>query len=428
MKIEWNKKYTTVAVYAVIVLVCSALLVLAGLYLRSIGSSLSKLYALVKPLFYGFVIAYLLHPLLNLLERHISKLTDRKKPHRKLTRAVSLVATYLIVLAVLSLFFYTVIPQTVASFEDLTQKITDYIPAAQKFITQTLNSSAFFQEQIARLESSLSELLSKSLDLVQWVTPHIVQYATSIVVETTNFLIGLVLSIYFLASKEKLLAQTRKLINAVFPQKSVEKIYHIAQLTHSSFGGFIIGALIDSLIIGILCLVLCVVCGIPYAPLVALIVGVTNIIPVFGPFIGAIPSAFIVFISDPGKLFWFILLIFIIQQFDGNLLKPLVWGDAVGLSALWMIVAITISASVFGLAGMIIGVPAFGVFYALAKEWTEARLSKKSLPTDTADYYVHPDDAILFRRKEKRFTLRKLAHVPRRSLHRKNSADHDDAP
>ena len=423
MKIVWNKKYTTIAVYAIIVLVCSALLALAAAYLPSVASSLGSVLSVVKPVIYGLVFAYILNPLNKVLEKRALKFLSKKKDHRKAQRVCAMVLTYLITLILIVLFVYAVVPQTARSVTDLSLKIRDNIPRVEEWVSDTLSSSNFLRSQVNRLEDVLSEVMNKSLDIVQWL----VSYAMSIVVETTNILIGLILSVYFLASKEKLLAQTRKIISAVFSPRTVKRIMHVCTQTNNSFNGFVVGSIVDSLFIGIFCLIFCLILGIPYAPLISLIVGVTDIIPVFGPFIGAIPSAFIILISEPGKTLWFIIMIILLQQLEGNLLKPFILSDSVGLSALWVTVAITVFGGLFGVVGLIIGVPAFSVIYSLIKEATEKKLAMRGLQVETDAYYNDPSDAVLYHPRKKK-NRRTLFSSRRRQKNPSVAVDHTTDP
>ena len=191
-----------------------------------------------------------------------------------------------------------------------------------------------------------------------------------------------------LASKERLKAQVKKFTTAMFPPKGRHRFYRYVRLCDRTFGGFFVGKIIDSLIIGAITLVVLLIFRMPYALLISTIICVTNIIPVFGPFIGAIPSAFIIFIVSPSKALIFLVLILLIQQLDGNVIGPKILGDSTGLSTLGVIISIVIMGEYFGIVGMIVGVPIFAVAVALVKEFLEQKLRAKDLPTDTSEYYA----------------------------------------
>ena len=200
-----------------------------------------------------------------------------------------------------------------------------------------------------------------------------------------NFVIGFIISIYVLGSKERFAGQAKKIVYALFDRKAGNEIITNFRFIHSTFIGFIGGKIVDSIIIGVICFVCTSIIGTPYAILVSVIVGVTNVIPFFGPWIGGVPSALLVLMVDPIQALYFIILILVIQQFDGNILGPKILGDSTGLSGFWVIFAITIFGGLFGVLGMVVGVPIFAVFYAGVRASVNRMLCRKELPTD-----IHP--------------------------------------
>ena len=216
---------------------------------------------------------------------------------------------------------------------------------------------------------------------------YAIEYGMGLVVGLKNVLFAIFISIYVLASKERLKAQANKAATAVFSGKEKRRFYRYVRLCKRTFGGFFIGKLIDSLIIGLLTLVLMLIFRMPVPLLIATIVGITNIVPVFGPFIGAIPSFLLIFIVSPSKALIFLILIVLIQQLDGNVIGPKILGNTTGISTLGVVISIIVMGDFFGIVGMIIGVPVFALFIAVGKEMMEYRLRKKGLPTDTAEYY-----------------------------------------
>ena len=206
----------------------------------------------------------------------------------------------------------------------------------------------------------------------------------------SDLLVGIIVSIYFLATKETCAAHARKVVCGLFPKEQVYWLLRGAAKVDSIFAGFVRGKLLDSLIIGIICFVGCSILKFPYTPLVSVIVGVTNVIPFFGPFLGAIPSIFLILLDSPLKALYFTLFVLALQQVDGNIIGPKILGDKTGLSSLWVIVAILVGGSFFGIAGMFFGVPILACLTSLCSFLLESRLLRKNLPTRGHAYQTDP--------------------------------------
>ncbi|MBO6052497.1 MAG: AI-2E family transporter, partial [Clostridia bacterium] len=320
---------------------------------------------------------------------------NEKTLRRRLVRLLSLLCTYVIFLLLLTLFFSTVIPQVLDSFRSLVDRLRDYIDSGSTWIDSLTEKYPFLD---GIFESSLFEMLQTNLNnwlkdninninnLVENISP-IFNNVSSVAVGMKNVVLGIVFAVYFLLYKENLFAQMQKVTKSVMKDRNYERFTHYAKLTDRTFGGFISGKLIDSIIVGLLCFILMKIFRMPYASLIAMIIGITNVIPFFGPFIGAIPSAFFIFVAEPKMTLWFILLIVVLQQLDGNVIGPRILGDFVGLTPLWIIVAITIMGGLFGPFGLFFGVPTFAVIYAVVKELTERKLETDGLPRETEAYY-----------------------------------------
>ena len=222
-------------------------------------------------------------------------------------------------------------------------------------------------------------LIEKLPEYIANVMPKIFAFAGTLASSVTNILMGFAMSIYMLASKDMLLRQSHNFLYAFVPLKYAQKASKLAKTASEIFGKYINGQLLDALLVGIVCFIGMSIIGLPYALLISTIISVTNIIPIFGPFIGAIPSAFILLIGNPIDALWFIIFILVLQQIDGNIICPRIVGDAVGLPAWWTLVAIFIGGGMFGFIGMIIGVPTFTVIYKLLKKSIARRLEKKAL-------------------------------------------------
>ncbi|MCQ2432080.1 MAG: AI-2E family transporter [Clostridia bacterium] len=393
MKIEWNKRYTTLAAYSVLVLIAAVILVFLFLRIDAVSGFFTKLLNASKPLIYAVGIAYILWPLLRIFETKVFAGLERKRSRKKLVRTLSLVTTYIIFLAILSLFFGTLIPQISDSIATLVGKVRGgYLTTIENWIEDQiahnpLFGSEFFREQLEQLNSYISKFTDWLTNNISNIVGSVTVFAANFATEIKNILLGIIFAIYFLLFKEHLIAQVRKFFSAILSEKAFQRTEHYVKVTDKTFGGFIVGKLVDSLIMGVLCFILMNIFRMPYAPLISMIIGVTNVIPFFGPFIGAIPSAFIILIADMRMTIWFILLVFILQQIDGNLIGPKILGDFVGLNPLWIIISITVMGGLFGVFGMFLGVPTFAVIYAIVKELTEKQLETKGLSTETNDYY-----------------------------------------
>lgn len=397
-KPEWNKKYATIAIYAVSAVLIATLGILILINLITNGflfAFLQKLLSLISPLIYAFVIAYLLNPLMKSIEQYCFAFVEKKKKRRKLRRALSLTVTFIVVLLCITLFIVLIIPQISSNYEDLSRKFSNYIESAQSWADNfvqnvpILGSFSNLDDFLEKTEFAqyLKNLISDSGDFFQTIAGHIVSYAGTFVIEIKNAIVGLILSAYFLFSKELIIAQTKKVMTALSSPARVSSITKNLRYINSTFGGFLTGKILESIIIGLLTFIVLGIFNVPFYPIVSLIVGVTDIIPILGPFIGAIPSAFIIFLANPIKAVWFVVIIIVIQQLDANIIGPKILGEKTGLSSMWVIISLAIAGGLFGVAGMILGVPIFAVLYVWTKQFVENRLKSKDLPVSTLSYY-----------------------------------------
>ncbi|WRS28011.1 AI-2E family transporter [Oscillospiraceae bacterium MB08-C2-2] len=401
MKFPRNEKYASIAVYTFLVL--GALLVLSQ-FLQNISflsGWVQGTLQLLAPIFYGFVIAFLLNPLLRwfddkLLCRIFKKWKKQPKPVTR--RGIALGLTYLTTFVVLSVFIGLVLPE-LRVVTQIGSNVSYYIHSVEKLYTR-------FNEWVSGLQlisadgntQVLLQTLSERLaELTEGLVESIVQYLTygvsAIFAATTrltagilNGVLGVIVSIYFLMDREKLFAQLKKIIRAIFPQKISNLLYEIALDCHHIFNGYIVGSVTDSLIVGILCFIFSSILQIPSALLISTIVGITNIIPYFGPFIGVIPGFLIVFAQNPTAALWFVIMILVLQQIDGNIIAPKILGDSTGLSPLWIIFAITLFSGILGIAGMFLGVPLFAILYSLIRRLVNFLLRRKGESIKTRDY------------------------------------------
>ena len=400
-KFNRDEKYKTIAFYAFLVIVTSSI-VIAGLFnLSSIFGALRSFLGVLSPFIYGFIIAYLCNPFLNFYENHLFVFKKAKKNRAILRRACSVTLTCITAGVILSVISYAVIPQTIASINDLGTKLNSYLIELQKLADELTvkYSEHFFKtryDSFAELLSdheisiSITDVLSGSFVIFRDGFDKLFSIGSRLVSEILNLLMGIFLAVYFLISKEKLCAQAKKLLAAVFSRRTYLNIIRLTRHTHTTFGGFIIGMLIDSTIIGILSFFILWALKMPYYPLLSVIIGITNIVPTFGPIFGGIIGSIIVFIVAPDLVIWFALLVLLIQQLDGNIIGPYILGDTIGIAPIWVLIAIVFASGLLGFWGMIIGVPGVAVIYTLVKQATERRLKAKNMPQSTEFYKTDP--------------------------------------
>ena len=364
-------------------------------HLSVFGNWISGIYGAFTPLVWGLVLAYILNPVATRVHNRLYRLFSRKhKPESAEKAALVLSVVVAIFLAVLTIFgiIMLIIPQLISSVQTLINNGSDYYEKAETWVNHMLEDRPNLQQYAENvLDNSYAYLEdwleNKLLPSAQSVVTAVATGVYSVVRWIVHFFIGMIVAAYMLANKKKLLAQCRTLNAAIWSTKVSSRILEIVALSNRAFGGFIRGKLLDSAIIGVLCYLGAVILKLPYAILVAAIVGITNVIPFFGPLIGAIPCAFLILLVSPIKCLYFIIFILLLQQLDGHIIGPRILGDSIGLSSFWILVSIIVFSGLFGFAGMLLGVPLFAVFYSIIKEVSENILLKKGLPVDTAAYY-----------------------------------------
>lgn len=399
MKYRWDKKYLYWGITAFVVIVLSVLFFFALFRIEMIGSGVGMLLNILKPILYGAVIAYLLAPAVNFFDRHIGHLLQRKAKRlspehgRKVARIAAVFVTILLAIAAVAALIGMIIPQLVSSIMGFVDSLPGYLDNAQVELEQLLADNPQYakwaEKAVDNLFGNIDQIYAKVRDFLPSINNILAGVTIGIMGVLNvakNVLVGIIVSIYLLYSKETFAAQAKKILYAALEPKRANAFLQTARETHRVFSGFIVGKLLDSLIIGILCFIFMNLFGWPLPLLISVIIGVTNVIPFFGPFIGAIPSALIILLVDPKACLYFVLFILILQQFDGNILGPKILGESTGLTSFWVIFAIMVGGGLFGFVGMIVGVPAFAVIYALIRTLTNRSLSEKGFSTDTHDY------------------------------------------
>lgn len=387
-----------------------ALLIFYDVFYRdnsgTVQAFFEKLFSVLAPILYGMGMAYLLAPIVNFLERNILRLRDalEKKRgksfriHKGWLRAASIFLTWAAMLVLLYLLFNMLVPELVDSVTTLVNNLESYYKTTYDWVSGLLSDNPKLTELAGSFYNEASQWLTTKLlpglqTAVTNFTGSLVTGVWSIVVFTKNFLIGIIVSVYLLAAKEKSAARCCKLLYGVLPEDKAAFTVRGFRRVDYIFSGFVRGKLLDSLIIGILCFICCSILKMPYTPLVSVVVGVTNVIPFFGPFLGAVPSAFLILLVSPKQCLVFVIFIVILQQFDGNILGPKILGDATGISSFWVIVAILVGGGFAGVLGMFIGVPVFACIQELLKFLMDRRLRKRNMPTEAYAYVGRAKDS-----------------------------------
>lgn len=386
MKIEWTKETTTRVASNIVIVAAGILLYFLFSSLPEIWQGMQWLLGIIAPFLCGIVLAFLLAAPTHFFEGLLTRYCFRRKARPGLARALGITITMIVTIAVLTLIFYAIIPQLGTSVRSLIDNMPDYMNSFNQFIEQLLARLGLDSSIFEQFIGSWQEIIQKAGSMVGDALPHVYTVSKQITSGITTFAFGFIISIYLLASKEKFIAQLKKALFALFPAKYVTAAVRLARYTGHTFSKYISGQLLDALILGVLCFICMTIFRLDYALLISFIIAITNIIPFFGPVIGAIPCAFILLMIQPVKALWFIILIIVLQQIDGNLLSPRIVGKSTGLPAFWVLFAIFVGGGLFGFFGIILGVPAFSVIYVLVRHALEKRLEKKNLPIATECY------------------------------------------
>lgn len=400
-KLFW-KNYKKLILAAIGIIAAGITIYFAFLRNQALMAVMKKLVRILLPFLVGGVIAYILSPVCSFLERHLETLLKKicsPQKSRKLAHTLSSFGTMILFFLGFSAFLWLLIPQLYDSIYKLTisarvygwelynraQPLLEWLNENMEWLglDQELSASqwaATFQGYIQKFMNSAM------LDSVAGIASSVTRSVATAGKVVVNILVSVIVSFYCLNSRKKFMLQGRKLIYATFSRKWAEEILYRFAFANRAFSGFVSGRILDSAIIGCICFVGCSLMKITYAPLIAVIVGVTNVIPFFGPFIGAVPSAILVLLENPIQALYFIIFVVLLQQFDGNILGPHILSSAVGVSSFWVLFSILLFGGLWGVPGMILGTPLFAVIYDIIKDWVDSRLKQKGLPTEAYRY------------------------------------------
>ena len=412
-----NQVYFKLGLTLLCVVLASTVFMVILFNLRGFFNVISSFFRIISPLLFGVLFAYLMNPIMQYVEKGLlwmikrwgkqEKVSDPAwmRSRKRVCHVVGVVVALATLLGVFYLAISLVVPTIVENVATIfTSGMSEnyynrMIAWVQQLFPDKPEIAAWATEKITELFSHVDSWLSGPN--LRDTLISLFSRVYGVVKGTLNFLLGFVIAVYMLLSKEKFLAQLKKLVVAVFNERHANRLLEFGRRTNKIFSGFVLGKIIDSGIIGIICYILMRILSLPYPMLISVIVGVTNIIPFFGPLIGAIPSAILILLINPLQCLIFIIMVVLLQQFDGNILGPRILGDSVGLSSFWILISITLFSGLFGVPGMIIGVPVFAVLYMLLSDFVRHRLEKKGRPLKTEIYenIKSTDDIELMRRR-----------------------------
>lgn len=395
-KVNLNiRPYLAIGLTAFLVIVGSLLFFFLIDRYHGFTAIVSKMIGILQPITIGLVIAYLMTPIVNFEERHLLPLAQKKmkdpEKAKKLVRVISVLGALIFFVLIIAVLLLMVIPELYKSINGmigtLPKQVNDFMDWLNEYVSSDSDISSYLEVGLTKSTEffenwAKTDFLPQTKNIMVGVTTGVINAVKVLF----NVLVGIIISIYVLMSKEEFIGQSKKLMYAVLPGKSANAIIHTVHKSNEIFGGFISGKLLDSLIIGILCFICLYFMNMPYAVLVSVIVGVTNVIPFFGPYLGAIPSAILIMLASPIQGVYFIIFIVILQQFDGNILGPAILGESTGLSSFWVVFSILVGGGIFGILGMIIGVPAFAVIFYVFRRTVNHILRKKELPLSSEEY------------------------------------------
>ena len=416
MKKNAYKRYFAAGVTAFCVVAAAILLYFLLFHASVIVHFAAVLVRILRPIFIGIIIAFLLLPMHRALLEFFTPSSDAMRNRRTIALAhiLAIVFSYLFAFVVLYLLMVMVVPQVYLSIVGLVEAFPEYIRSIQNWLLAFLQDNPEIRDTVMPIYYSAAQSLEQWLNndilpnleslttalnwLKESILPNLTDMVQNVSAVVVAFLIllkdvfvAIVVSVYLLVRKDTFAAQSKKVVYSVFPVRIGDLLVEETRNAYRIFSGFITGKLLDSLIIGVITLVFCNIFHFPYPALLATIIGVTNVIPFFGPFIGAVPCALLILLVSPIRCFYFIIFIAVLQQFDGNILGPRILGESTGLASFWVLFSIILFGGLFGVAGMVLGVPLFAIFYSIVNRLVKRGLRKHGLPEDTGSYMGKTD-------------------------------------
>lgn len=394
---RWDKKYLYWGITAFLVIVACILFYMLVSNLGWLREALHHLGMILSPFVWGLVIAYLLYPLMRIYQRSLfkplcrrlfKKRKDAERTTEKMARGLSVTLSIITLLVVITGLIWLVVPQIYSSVETIIANSSTYITQVDTWLEKLL-------ENYPEVEAAVSSLLGDlSQGILHWLSENLLPEIKNLLAGVTmnvlrgiyNMLVGIIVSVYVLYDREGFNARAKKVIYSIFSLWAAKRILEATHFTNHVFMGYISGKLLDSLIVGVICYIGALIMGTPYALLCSVIVAVFNLIPFFGPIIGAVVSALIILTDSPLKMLIFVIFVIILQQFDGNMLGPRILGSRVGVNGFWVLFSIIVGAGLFGFAGMLLGVPVFVLLYTFFRNLVNRKLVRSGLPVGTGEY------------------------------------------
>lgn len=397
MKFPFNKRYFRIGITAFTVIAASICFYYLIFHGDRFSAQLDSLFRVISPVLFGTIFAYLMTPMVNGIEKKILMPVWSKDKgsvtlkQRKYMRACSIIITVLIVIWLIYGFFSILIPNIFTSIRSIGRQFPDYVENLSLWSAKFLEDNPDIEKMVIRVLDEYSEEFTRYLNgsIIPQMEALVKQLSLSMISVLKalwNIIIGVIISIYVLYNKEIHAGQAKKIVFALFNTSTANQFIKDIRFISDTFIGFISGKIIDSIIIGVICFAGTTFLKMPYALLISVIIGVTNVIPFFGPYLGAIPSTILILMVNPIQAIYFVIFILILQQIDGNVIGPKILGQSTGLSGFWVIFSITIFGGIMGIPGMIIGVPFFAVLYAMIRRVTNRMLKRKGLPVETEKY------------------------------------------
>lgn len=397
MKFLFNKRYFRIGFTAFMVIAASICFYYLVFHGDRFSAQLDAFFRVISPVLSGIIFAYLMTPMVNGIEnKFLIPLFCKEKgsvtaKQKKYMRACSITLTVLIVIWLIYGFFSILIPNIFTSIRSIARQFPDYVENLTGWSTRFLEDNPDIEKMVIRILDEYSEEFTKYLNgsiipQMETLVKQLSLSMISVLKALWNVIIGVIISIYVLYNKELHAGQAKKIVFALCSTKTANQFIKDVRFASDTFIGFISGKIVDSIIIGVICFAGTTILKMPYALLISVIIGVTNVIPFFGPYLGAIPSTILILMVNPVQAVYFVIFILILQQIDGNLIGPKILGQSTGLSGFWVIFSITIFGGILGVPGMIIGVPFFAVLYAMIRRVTNRMLEKRGLPVETDQY------------------------------------------
>ena len=408
MKIKKSSKYFSIAMYALFVIFISIIFFLFVYRFQGFKSNIDYIKGVLKPFIVAFFMAYILNIMMDWLE--CSVFTEKRFPklNFKWRRIISIAITYLIFIIIIVAFFNYILPQIYNSVVNLVYFAPTYLTEATQSVTKFLKNLNIQPEIMSFITDKLNEAGTFLSGKMENIIPFFANIATSTLSIVGNAILGIFISFYMLLDKEKFSGNTKRVLFASLPKRLSANIIKVLRMLDNAVRAFIGAKAIDAAIVGFIFYIVLRLLSAKYAVLLAFILGITNMIPWFGCYLGAIPTTIVLAFQAPGKVWWFLIALIIIAQIDANVLSPKIQGEKMGLSPFWIMLALILGGASFGFMGFILGVPVFSVIYQLIAEWTSKKLDKKNLPVKVDYYYNLKDKDILNTSDEENLKLKDM--------------------